>query len=352
MGVFTAIISSKIALVSRTVLQTSRPNMTFRGMLDRSTIWAASGSNQKLNSAVRLALPGALMAPPMNTSSLIRSSGCARKARAMLVIGPIASTVVGRKLLRTVSAINSTPPAYARRLSTEAGAVRPNAPVHSSGPQRLASTCAIAALWISGSRAPARMGGRVSSRFTMRCMKSVTSLSGALPATVVMPLTSAARGLRSSIVTAAPSSPNSPVSLSIMIWSAAEPSMSESALRTGIQRRNGNQHQPGKKQNQHCRQQQANAAGGAGEFAPHQQTPQRAHHRRSLAESVAGRRAHLHFFRRGTCHEIRDRANTPDCAAGQPQQMLPQRTAKILGRLHRFALNGQQHEEEIENKRG
>src|SRR5213075_2569064 len=49
----------------------SRPNITFCGMRDRSTMRAASGSNQKLNSAEDDAFPGTWTFPPMKTSRLL-----------------------------------------------------------------------------------------------------------------------------------------------------------------------------------------------------------------------------------------------------------------------------------------
>ena len=53
MGVRTAAIWSNSALRMGAVLQISSANITFLGMRERSTMRAASGSNQKLNSAAR-----------------------------------------------------------------------------------------------------------------------------------------------------------------------------------------------------------------------------------------------------------------------------------------------------------
>jgi hypothetical protein len=58
MGVWAEAIWSNSAFLSTARLQISSPNITFFGMRDRSTMRAASGSNQKLNSAAGEALPG------------------------------------------------------------------------------------------------------------------------------------------------------------------------------------------------------------------------------------------------------------------------------------------------------
>src|ERR1035437_7989761 len=112
MGVTAIAIRSNSALWMGAVLQMSSPNIIFSGMRDRNTIRAASGSNQKLNSADGDALPGTPMAPPMKTTRLIlvSISGCSRKASARLVIGASSRTVIspGRRSISEIK--NSTAP--------------------------------------------------------------------------------------------------------------------------------------------------------------------------------------------------------------------------------------------------
>ena len=164
MGVCAAAIRSNSALRMGAVLHTSSANMIFCGMRERSTMRAASGSNQKLNSAAADALPGTATLPPMKTMRLMRVSmeGFRRSANAMLVMGPVARMVTspGRRSISEIR--NWTPPSRRGRrpvsLAPGAGFTSDgfwaNAPVNSAGPHRRLNSRAMAGLCSKGVSAP------------------------------------------------------------------------------------------------------------------------------------------------------------------------------------------------------
>ena len=87
---------------------TSRPDIRI-GIPDSKTIAAASGSAQMLNSAAAVVLP-APSEPPISEIAAIRSwsAGAARRSRAMLVSGPVATSVTGSAASRSSALISST----------------------------------------------------------------------------------------------------------------------------------------------------------------------------------------------------------------------------------------------------
>ena len=110
----TATILSYHSFVRAVLRDTLRGESTMRGMAERRTALAASGSTQKLNSALGVMFPApsgsVATAPPMITISLIRSAspGACRRAMATLVRGPMASRLTSPGRAITVLTMKST----------------------------------------------------------------------------------------------------------------------------------------------------------------------------------------------------------------------------------------------------
>ena len=108
-----ATIFSYHSFVRAVFRETLRGESMIEGMPERRTTFAASGSTQKLNSALGVMLPApsgsAATAPPMITIFLTRSAnpGSWRIAMAMLVKGPMARMLTSPGRAMTVRTMKS-----------------------------------------------------------------------------------------------------------------------------------------------------------------------------------------------------------------------------------------------------
>ena len=160
----------------------------------------------------------------------VSTSGFRRSASAIFVMGPMAK-MVSSPGWRSISAIRNAAASSLRGFRLVSGAPVADltvpgswvyAPVYSRSPHRRSDSLAMAALFTSGLSAPVNTG--TCDRFSSSRMWNTYSAPCAaqtLPGVTVMPWMAAWAGLRSSITSAAPSSPNSPESVSKITISRA-----------------------------------------------------------------------------------------------------------------------------------
>ena len=226
---------------------TSSPNITISGTPARRTSSAASGSNQRLNSAAGVTFPGTRAAPPMKTRRLTRGarSGRARNTCARLVMGPTATRVTSSGRLSTASMMNDAASAGRGRTAAKrppcggrTSGPSSKAPLNEIGPHRASCRAARSGVLTRGARAPRCSGASApASTSSSRCsMCSAPCGTVWLPATTVTPSTSTRSGRRRSIARAAASSLKTAESVSKMIVSGSETDIDSHPRRIGHHR--------------------------------------------------------------------------------------------------------------------